>query len=714
MTDTTFDELIIDNYHVLSRKDVDGKETVSYGDSMDFEAIKCRDGKYPYRCLWGKIRTDRKEMFPTITEITKPIEKAFDNRQGLTIDLTELVYKLDAPGESQDQFIIIKNIAKQAKNIKLVSITLASNTHFEVLSPRLDNGPVPIPPESKLAVRIKGTSRDPGIYTESISFEFNTFGLLRNLKLVCGDDSFTRKYTTEYVPPPELSGKLMLENMHRIRKTKTRRNVGIKSNVNRQTALKKWDIPAVIKELLLDDDWRPKLEETHPYIFEELIDMNYEESLHTCLFVQELELARQFQLKTQFGVTLVKLDKGYGIPCEDVAETRPSVMVSDMILCMNKRKRLQIPGRISEVQANQVVVVMDDEFDKHCLLPFDVQFDYSRTYYKLQHQAIQLLNNGDRPASLFPTELVQEKPLLNVQMETNGNLTISDADGDDRRPLVLLRNDLNISQRQVIRNVLRGEFRSVPYLIRGPPGTGKTTTLTEIIVQLVTHSPKSRILVCTQSNSAANLILSKLVETKRFTHEDMIRIIGTQVYNNDTVPTELKRYCGTFGNPHANPLKALETGLDEIKVDLDLITVTEYQVLILTCGSVGNFIKFGLSQTHFTHLILDEAGQCLETEAVMALCMTTAVNSQIILAGDDKQLGPVVQRDELEDAHFDVSLFERIMQREFYNEDLEASFNPVISNTLNYNYRSVPSILEIYNGLFYNFRLKAMVSGSRF
>lgn len=708
------DHIILDGNYELARKDLVGSSNVKFGDSIDFEAIKRRYQQFQFRCIWGKVMAPaaQKEMFPLPTVVVDKIEKSLANRTGITIDMDEVIFKLEKPGDSQEQFLLMKNISAK-KSVQLIAITLSPRTNLTIIEPDFQTGPYNVRPLTQLKIRIRATAQSAGMFPESIIFEFGDFQLMRNLKLVCGDSEFVIKYTTEYIPPIMITGAQMLANMNKTRRQKPRKAPRTFSSNQNQT--KKWEFPVDMKELLLHDDWRPQLDITRDYIFEELIPINYQETLHTCLFIAELELFRQFQQKCQFGVRLEKSGSAYVIFCKDVADTRPSLMVDDQVYCENEKKGLMFQGCISEVGENQVLVKMEEGFNAHSLLAFDISFEYSRKYYRLQHDAIDLLVSGKRFDSLFPTKVIKEPALLHVDMEANGRLTLALGADSERRPLTLTRHDLNTSQRQVIRNVLRAEYRSLPYMIRGPPGTGKTTTLTEIIVQLATHCPESKILVCTQSNSAANLILAKLVEMGRFTKRDMMRIIGAQAYRAGGILDELRQYCGTFSSgTNANPLDALkEENNGGIQMDLDLESISEIQVVILTCGSAGRLVQMRLSTTHFSHLILDEAGQCHETEAIMAISMMEKPDSQIILAGDDKQLGPVVDCPELEDAGFAVSLFERIMKCKYYNEE-HPEMNATLANTLNYNYRSVPSILHIYNGLFYKFALKAMVSFSIF
>ena len=68
---------------------------------------------------------------------------------------------------------------------------------------------------------------------------------------------------------------------------------------------------------------------------------------------------------------------------------------------------------------------------------------------------------------------------------------------------------LNTNQREVLKRILAPGDTSSPVVVFGPFGTGKTFTLNQAIRHLVTKK-HNRILLCTHTNSAANLHVSLL------------------------------------------------------------------------------------------------------------------------------------------------------------------------------------------------------------
>jgi primosomal protein N' len=64
----------------------------------------------------------------------------------------------------------------------------------------------------------------------------------------------------------------------------------------------------------------------------------------------------------------------------------------------------------------------------------------------------------------------------------------------------------NREQKSAVRNVVNRSSFPSPYVIFGPPGTGKTTAMVEAIAQIVKLKPRAHILVTTRSNTTCDHI----------------------------------------------------------------------------------------------------------------------------------------------------------------------------------------------------------------
>lgn len=146
----------------------------------------------------------------------------------------------------------------------------------------------------------------------------------------------------------------------------------------------------------------------------------------------------------------------------------------------------------------------------------------------------------------------------------------------------------------------------------------------------------------------------------------------------------------------------------------------------------------GLKSGSFSHIFIDEAGQSTEPEILLPLCMCLTANNllfstflcffygltalldplrdgQVILAGDPKQLGPVVMSLLARNAGLGQSMLARFINYPPYQRNSvifpeHNGYNPKVITHLTRNYRSLPEIVHIYSKLFYHSLLIATVS----
>ncbi|XP_075394590.1 RNA helicase Mov10l1-like [Tenrec ecaudatus] len=248
---------------------------------------------------------------------------------------------------------------------------------------------------------------------------------------------------------------------------------------------------------------------------------------------------------------------------------------------------------------------------------------------------------------------------------------------------------LNENQKLAVRRILSGECRPVPYILFGPPGTGKTVTLIEAILQVHNNLPNSRILICAPSNSAAEHLCLQLHQTKVLKPGTLVQV-NSNCRRDKAIGEVIMLYHKDKG---------------------DLQKASEFRIILTTCYTAGAFYQLRLRAGHFTHVFVDEAGQALEPECLIPLGFILNSSGQIVLAGDPMQLGPVVKSRLASAYGLNISLLERLMSQTIYQRDKDAfsdcgSYNPFIVTKLVNNYRSHPALLALPSKLFYHKELK--------
>lgn len=245
---------------------------------------------------------------------------------------------------------------------------------------------------------------------------------------------------------------------------------------------------------------------------------------------------------------------------------------------------------------------------------------------------------------------------------------------------------LNEEQRRAILMILEGACRPIPYIIYGPPGTGKTVTVVEAILQVFFHCPRSRILVATPSNSSADLIACRLVDSGRINRGDMVRL-----------------------NAFSRGVDAVAESIQPYTMSCeDMQSAIRHRILVTTCTTAGKVYTMCLEIGHFTHLFVDEAGQATEPESLVPIGLIRCDSNpgQIVLAGDPKQLGPVLMSSEAAAYGLGVSLLERLTQSRLYarNESLACygHYDPKLITKLIRNYRSHSALLALPSFMFYD------------
>ncbi len=180
---------------------------------------------------------------------------------------------------------------------------------------------------------------------------------------------------------------------------------------------------------------------------------------------------------------------------------------------------------------------------------------------------------------------------------------------------------LNREQKQAVKRILRGEARPTPYVIYGPPGTGKTVTVVEAILQLFVHLPSSRMLVCTPSNSSADLIAERLAAADSPEVHRQLARLNAFTRREESVPEAIRKFSFQSGAAFG----------DESDVDC-LRRVALRRVVVCTCSTAGALHRLvsdpRKGAAGFTHCLVDEAGHLTEAETLLPIMLLGTLSKE--------------------------------------------------------------------------------------
>ncbi|KAL2090820.1 hypothetical protein ACEWY4_013083 [Coilia grayii] len=461
--------------------------------------------------------------------------------------------------------------------------------------------------------------------------------------------------------------------------------------------LKEYRYPNYLKDLakqgLEDSEYlspaaRQQLPVVRAVLDSPLCMKSYARRFHLLLYLEEIQMEVDIKKYDLTGQTMTpdKSNKKLLIlTVPGVAENRPSVLRGDYLKASKTGDTSQpltvYIGYVHRVELDQVKLGFSRKLLQSFIsnMKFDVEFTVSRFPLKLQHRAVELATMHKLEPMLFPKE-------------TQGTHTPPPRLRMSNRDL-----ESNPEQNAAIQRIVAGASKPAPYLVFGPPGTGKTVTLVEAINQIHRSDPSAHIVACAPSNSASDLLCERLLD-----YVDAHHIYRLYASSRDprTIPPKLLK--------HSN--------WDEHKESFifpDRNTLMGYKVMVSTLVTAGRLVSGGIPAGHFTHIFVDEAGQAVEPECIIGIAgLLDPQKSQLVLAGDPEQLGPIL-RSPLALRHgLGLSLLERLMRdNPIYQKSPDThQYNGRFVTKLLRNYRSHPAILKVPNELFYDNELQVFAN----
>ncbi len=253
-------------------------------------------------------------------------------------------------------------------------------------------------------------------------------------------------------------------------------------------------------------------------------------------------------------------------------------------------------------------------------------------------------------------------------------------------------------------------------IIHGPPGTGKTTTITHLVKALLKN--EKRILLCAPSNNAVDLLAHRLdleevnvlrignvtriddhvghltLDEKTRSHPEWNRIKKVKIEAE-----EAKKLAGTykrkFGSDERSYRSEMYKEAKELKAwahELEDRIVDEivFGSNVIASTLIGIENRY-VSDLEFDTIIIDEASQALEPECWNAIIR----GKRVILVGDHMQLPPTVKSKRAVELGLETTLLDQLAS------SVKHSF------FLDVQYRMNDNILEFSNDKFYESKLRS-------
>ena len=279
--------------------------------------------------------------------------------------------------------------------------------------------------------------------------------------------------------------------------------------------------------------------------------------------------------------------------------------------------------KIHKVQGEMLSLLLPPQFlsdtgiktDSEVQVDFQLAFD--RTHYVNLHEAVDYLSS----------EIVSQRLIAKPRH--------SKACDIDLRRMVCIQSNLNNEQQTAVQQIVcqRG---TLPVIVNGPFGTGKTHLLAEAVRILLGLSTgcRRRILICTQSNHAADLYVTKVDDFIQQQSRPTVHLhrIYYKHYNPNRIDPNIfkvvRRHCKFENNQFIMPDKKTLEKSDRLVVITTLVTSMQLR-------------KLELPRRFFTHIFIDEAAQATEPETIAALGFASD-RTCVVMAGDHKQVCLVI------------------------------------------------------------------------
>ncbi|KAJ3203152.1 hypothetical protein HDU82_006807 [Entophlyctis luteolus] len=232
---------------------------------------------------------------------------------------------------------------------------------------------------------------------------------------------------------------------------------------------------------------------------------------------------------------------------------------------------------------------------------------------------------------------------------------------DKNIPTAFFNSLLNDSQRVAVSHCLSADSIA---LIHGPPGTGKTETVVELVRQLVAQN--QRVLLCGPSNISVDTLAARLaphsspngVQMSRIGHPSRVRreevlsyVLDVRVRSSDegSIANDVRKemdacLAKVSKTKRAAERRALYENIKQLRQELRSREKKIVRDVLMSSNVVVSTLSGCASSVMesevFDAVVIDESSQAIEAESWIAILKA---KSRVFLAGDHLQLAPTVK-----------------------------------------------------------------------
>lgn len=321
-------------------------------------------------------------------------------------------------------------------------------------------------------------------------------------------------------------------------------------------------------------------------------------------------------------------------------------------------KRNSIEGTVLKTTRKNVSIAVDEKYEDTCLslhgLRLWLVYLANTVTYKRMEYALRDLQSDTSGSLLHQIVLGHQEPG-----------TVSGTGNDE---VQFFNSALNKPQKEAVEFALSQQVS----VIHGPPGTGKTYTVVEIVRQLVSRG--ERVLVCGPSNISVDNVLERLHSSMKG-DDQLIRLghparllpnnlvhsleIVSRTCDRGAIVTDIRQeidsLLGKVSKTRSGgerrkifaDIKELRKDYRQREKDVVRDLLLGAKVVVSTLHGVGSqSIKNAQASLGgrplFDTIIIDEVSQSLEPQCWIPLMMIPNAK-RLTIAGDNKQLPPTIK-----------------------------------------------------------------------